>query len=223
MNYWALFLAGITDSYNPCSIGVLLITLTILFSLQKKNLIGIFGISYLSTIFVTYFLIGVGILKAFHIFGIHGFFGYTAGVILIIAGLAHLLPHLASRIPILAWITQCHIPINIEKHLEKGVLLAGIILGFLIGLCTVPCAGGIYLGAIALLATSVNYWKGLLGIFLFNIGFIIPLLIIFAISSREKSLKTLQKINARLSSYSNYIIPIIMILMGIILIVITLK
>ncbi len=223
MNYWALFLAGITDSYNPCSIGVLLITLTILFSLKKKNLIGIFGISYLSTIFVTYFLIGVGILKAFHLFGVHGFFGITAGVILIIVGIAHFLPHIANQIPILSWITRCHIPINIEKHLEKGVLLAGIILGFLIGLCTVPCAGGIYLGAIALLATSVNYWNGLLGIFLFNIGFIIPLLIIFVISSREKSLKALQKINARLSSYSNYIIPIIMILMGIILILVTLN
>lgn len=221
MNYWALFLAGVTDSYNPCSIGVLLITLTILIGLGKKNLIALFGFTYLGTIFLTYFLIGVGILNAFHFFGVHGFFGYVAGVVLIIVGFVHLLPQLFSKVPILNWINSCHIPINIDKHLEKGVFVAGIILGFLIGLCTVPCAGGIYLGAIALLATSVNYWKGMLGIFLFNIGFIIPLLFIFIISSRKKSLDFLQKINNRLSIFGNYAISIIMIIMGIILLLIT--
>lgn len=221
MSYWALFLAGVTDSYNPCSIGVLLISLTILLSLGKKNLITTFGISYLSTIFVTYFLIGVGIFKAFHLFGVHDFFGYAAGIILIVVGFAHLLPQLFSKVPILNWINSCHIPINIDKHSEKGVFVSGIILGFLIGLCTVPCAGGIYLGAIALLATSANYWKGMLGIFLFNIGFIIPLLLIFIFSSRKKSLDILQKINNRLSTFSNYAISIIMIIMGIILLLIT--
>ncbi len=223
MSYWALFLAGLTDSYNPCSIGVLFISLTILLGLGKKNLIAIFGLSYLSTIFVTYFLIGVGLLKAFHLFGIHGFFGYVAGIILIIVGLAHLLPRVFSRIPILNWINNCHIPINIDKHIEKGVFLAGIILGFLIGLCTVPCAGGIYLGAIALLATKVNFFRGLLGILLFNIGFILPLLLIFMVSSREKSLRLIQRINVRLTSISSYAISILMIIMGIILLLITIK
>lgn len=221
MNYGALFLAGLTDSYNPCSIGVLLISLTILISLGKKNLIFLFGLSYLSTIFVTYFLIGVGIFQAFHLFGIHGFFGYAAGIILILVGLAHLFPQLFSKVPILSWINRCHIPVDVNKNLEKGVFVAGVISGFLIGLCTVPCAGGIYLGAIALLATSANYWKGLLGILLFNIGFILPLLLIFLVSSREKSLKFIKKINIRLTSISIYAISILMIIMGIILILIT--
>lgn len=221
MSYWPLFLAGLTDSYNPCSIGVLLISLTILLGLGKKNLIAIFGISYLSTIFVTYFLIGIGILKAFHLFGVHGFFGYAAGIILIIVGLVHLLPKFFSRVHWLNWLNNCHIPINIEKHMEKGVFIAGIILGFLIGLCTIPCAGGIYLGSIALLATRVNFFKGILGIFLFNIGFILPLLLIFIVSSREKSLKLISKISIRLTSFSNYAISIIMILIGIALLLIT--
>lgn len=221
MNYGALFLAGITDSYNPCSIGVLLISLTILVGLGRKNLILLFGLSYLSTIFVTYFLIGVGIFQAFHLFGIHGFFGYVAGIILIIVGFSHLFPQLFSKVPILSWINRCHIPVNVSQNLEKGVFVAGIVSGFLIGLCTVPCAGGIYLGAIALLATSANYWKGLLGILLFNIGFILPLLLIFLFSSREKSLKFIKKINIRLTSISIYAISILMIIMGIILLLIT--
>ncbi|MBM2820307.1 MAG: cytochrome c biosis transrane protein [Candidatus Berkelbacteria bacterium] len=217
MNSLGLFLAGITDSYNPCSIGVLLISLAFLVSLRKKHLISLFGISYLSTIFLTYFLIGLGMLKAFHIFGVHGFFGYVAGVILILIGLIHLLPGVFNRISLLKWLNSCHIPLNIEKHLDKGVFTAGIILGFLIGLCTVPCAGGIYMGAIALLATKTSYWQGIFGIFLFNIGFILPLLFIFILASREKFLRLIHKILARTSAISNYIISIIMILMGIIL------
>ena len=174
MNYWALLLAGITDSYNPCSIGVLLISLSILISLGKKNLIALFGLSYLSTIFITYFLIGMGLLKAFHLFGVHGFFGYASGIVLILIGLIHLFPNLSNRISIFNWLNRCHVP-NLNKYIDRGVFLSGVILGFLIGLCTVPCAGGIYLGVIALLATKVNYWKAVLGIFIFNIGFIIPL------------------------------------------------
>lgn len=221
MNNWAMFLAGLTDSYNPCSIGVLLISLTILLGLKQRKLIILFGLSYLSAIFVTYFLIGLGFLKAFHLFGVHGFFGYAAGIILIIVGLVHLFPQFVNKIPLLNWINRCHIPINTTEQLEKGVLLAGLTMGFLIGLCTVPCAGGIYLGAIGLLATKTSYWQGVWRIFIFNLGFILPLLTIFIISSRQKFLKILERINIKISSFSTYAISLIMILMGIGLLIIS--
>lgn len=221
MSYLGLFLAGLTDSYNPCSVGVLLISLTILIGLGRRNLIAIFGLSYLTTIFLTYFLIGLGIFNAFHLFGVHGFFGYAAGIILIVLGFVSLLPKLFNRIPLFNWINSCHMPKDITKRIEGSVFMAGVVLGFLIGLCTVPCAGGIYMGAIALLATRVNYWRALFGIFLFNIGFIIPLMIIFIVSSRPKVLDKIQKFSIQISSYSKYAISIIMIVMGIILLLIS--
>ncbi|MDO8512968.1 MAG: cytochrome c biogenesis protein CcdA [bacterium] len=220
MSLWPLFIAGITDSYNPCSVGVLLISLTILVGLGKKKLIAIFGLSYLLTIFTTYFLIGLGLLRAFHMFGIHGFFGYVGGVILILAGIVHLFPMALRRIPVAGWLNRCHIPTNINQHLDKGVFIAGIILGFLIGLCTIPCAGGIYIGAIALLATKANYLRGVLGIFIFNLGFILPLSIVFFVSTREGVLKKIRRFNARVVSYSTYAMSAIMIIMGVILILI---
>ncbi len=220
MSLWPLFIAGITDSYNPCSVGVLLISLTILVGLGKKKLIGIFGASYLLTIFATYFLIGLGLLRAFHMFGIHGFFGYAAGIILIITGLIHAFPQLFSKIPVASWLNRCHIPTDLNQHLDKGVFIAGIILGFLIGLCTIPCAGGIYLGAIALLATQANYLRGVLGIFIFNIGFILPLSAVFFLSTRDGVLKKIKRFNAKVVSYSTYAMSAIMIIMGVILILI---
>lgn len=209
-----MFLAGLTDSYNPCSIGVLLISLTILIGLGKKKLIAIFGISYLLMIFLTYFLIGLGFLKAFHLFGVHGFFGYTAGIILIIIGLAHLFPRSFGRAPIINFLNRCHIPTSLNQHLDKGVFVAGIILGFLIGLCTVPCAGGIYLGAIGLLATKVNYWQGVWAIFIFNLGFILPLMLIFFAATRKPILDAIKGVNIKISRYGVWATSGIMIIMG---------
>lgn len=215
-----MFLAGLTDSYNPCSIGVLLVSLTILVGLGKKNLIAIFGFSYLTIIFITYFLIGLGFLKAFHLFGVHGFFGYAAGIVLIVVGLAHLLPRSFGQAPIINFLNRCHIPTNLNQHLDKGVFIAGIISGFLIGLCTVPCAGGIYLGAIGLLATNINYWHGVLAIFIFNLGFILPLAIIFFLATRPSILAKIKKFNNSLAKYGVWATSILMILMGIILLLI---
>lgn len=220
MNNWTMFLTGLIDSYNPCSIGVLLISLTILIGLGKNKLIAIFGLSYLLMIFLTYFLIGLGFLKAFHLFGVHGFFGYVAGVILIIIGLAHLLPRSFGRAPIINFLNRCHIPVSLNQHLDKGVFLAGIILGFLIGLCTVPCAGGIYLGAIGLLATKVNYWQGVWAIFIFNLGFILPLAIIFFLATRPNILVKIKKFNNYLAKYGVWATSLLMILMGIVLLII---
>ena len=219
--YITSFIAGITDSYNPCSIGVLLVSLTILLGLKKPNLIAIFGISYLSAIFATYFIIGIGLLRAFHLFGIHGFFGYASGIVLILVGLIHLFPHLFPNNPITKWLRSCHIPARLNDHLDKGVFVAGAILGFLIGLCTIPCAGGIYLGIISLLALQNTYSQGILNLFIFNIGFILPLVIVFFLSTRKPVLEKLQKWNAKLARYEILATSSIMIVMGLIIIWIT--
>ncbi len=216
--YGAAFLAGLTDSYNPCSIGVLIVSLTILLGLKKPRLIGVFGLSYLSAIFVTYLLIGIGFLRAFHLFGIHGFFGYAAGVILIAVGLIHLFPTLFPRSRVAQFIRSCHVPARLNDHLDQGVFVAGLILGFLIGLCNLPCAGGIYLGVIGLLALKTTYWSGVAHLIVFNLGFILPLVIVFFGATRRPVLEALQRANSRVARYGIVVTSTVMILMGVLLI-----
>lgn len=216
--YLAAFLTGLTDSYNPCSIGVLIISLALLVTLRRPRLIGLFGISYLTTIFVTYFLIGVGLLKAFHLFGVHGFFGYVAGVVLIIAGLIHLFPRLFPNSRLARFLRSCHVPARLDQHLDKGVFIAGIVLGFLIGLCNLPCAGGIYLGIIGLLALKTTYLSGILHLFIFNIGFILPLVIVFLVATRESVLEKIKQLNAQIARYGIAATSSVMIIMGLLII-----
>lgn len=214
----SLFLTGIADSYNPCSIGVLLISLTLLVSLNKRDKIALFGVSYLTAIFATYFLIGLGMLKAFHLFGVHGFFGYAAGLILIILAFSQFFAEQFNRLAPFRWLNSCHIPKDLNQHLDKGIFTAGAILGVLIGLCTIPCAGGIYLGATALLATRGTYWQGIQGLLFFNLGFILPLVLIFYFASREGVLNKLKEYSGRIMGVSRWAMPGLMLVMGLILI-----
>lgn len=214
----SIFLAGLTDSYNPCSIGVLLVSLTVLLSLKQARLIALFGMSYLSAIFATYFLIGVGILRAFHLFGVHGFFGYAAGILLIVVGVLHIFPHIFPRSRFAQFIRRCHVPARVNDHIDKGVFVAGLILGFLIGLCNLPCAGGIYLGIISLLALQGSYWTGIFHLFIFNLGFILPLVLIFVCATRPAILDILKKTNARIARYGVIATSSVMILLGLVII-----
>ena len=55
--------------------------------------------------------------------------------------------------------------------------------GVLVGLCTVPCSGAIYLGVLGLLATQATYTEGLAYLVLYNAIFVLPLVAMLAVAS----------------------------------------
>jgi len=71
---WLLPLVAVSallDSVNPCAFSVLLITIAFLFSLGKpRNEVLKLGGSYIAGLFLAYLLIGLGILKALHLFSV---------------------------------------------------------------------------------------------------------------------------------------------------------
>jgi cytochrome c biogenesis protein CcdA len=67
-------------------------------------------------------------------------------------------------------------------------LLAG---GFLIGLCTVPCSGAVYLAILSLLALQPTAWLGYSYLVLYNVVFILPLVIILLAASTRPTLNRL--------------------------------
>src|SRR3990167_11301035 len=81
---WLLPLVAVSallDSVNPCAFSVLLITVAFLFSLGKprKEVLAL-GWSYIGGLFLTYLLIGLGILRALHVFGVPHFMGRLGAV-----------------------------------------------------------------------------------------------------------------------------------------------
>jgi cytochrome c-type biogenesis protein len=70
--------------------------------------------------------------------------------------------------------------------MERGGLAGMLLAGVLVGICTVPCSGAMYLQITAVLHASGGGATGIALLALYNIAFIAPLLILLgAVSDRR--------------------------------------
>jgi cytochrome c biogenesis protein CcdA len=216
---YLVLINGLIDSFNPCAIGVLIFYLTLILSLKvSRRLFVTFGLFYILATYATYLLIGLGILKVIHLFGVHDFFGWAAAILIIILGLFNLkeffLPN--WRIPFLsAFFNRCRIP----KWKPEITVISALALGVLIGLCEFPCSGGIYLATISLLAVKATFWRGLLYLLLYNLLFVLPLIIIFLSTGNRPVFTALQKIHGKTFSWTKMIMGVSMLVSGVLLLI----
>src|SRR3989338_7422809 len=177
---YLVLINGLIDSFNPCAIGVLIFYLTLILSLKlKRQLFISFGIFYILATYATYFLIGLGLLRVIHLFGVHNFFGWLAAFLVLLVGLNNLKDYLwpSWLIPGLSsFLNRCRLP----KWEPQVTVLSAITLGILIGLCEFPCSGGIYLATVSMLSLKQTFWQGLSYLLLYNLMFIMPLVVLFA-------------------------------------------
>ncbi|MBU5537379.1 MAG: hypothetical protein QW818_02255 [Candidatus Aenigmatarchaeota archaeon] len=175
------------DSINPCAIGVLIFLIAYLmkvFKSRKMLLLG--GGLYITAVYVTYFLAGIGLLTAIQnvtiayyfywlatfiafsaaAFEIKDFFWYGRGFSL------QLFPGGAQRLTILANKLE-----NISKKTPQLALLMTLPIGFAASAFELPCTGQVYLTILALVrSAAVSQWLPLL--LFYNFIFVLPLIVI---------------------------------------------
>ncbi|MCL4406163.1 MAG: hypothetical protein M1586_01350 [Patescibacteria group bacterium] len=178
--------AGILDSINPCAFSVLLLTIGFLLSLEtieRKRILRI-GAIFIAAIFAVYLSIGLGLLKAFALFGVPRFMSRFGAIALIIFGLLEVLPEIVPFFPIKLRIPAKAKP-SIAKLIERGSETAALLLGVLVGLTEFPCTGGPYLVVLALLHDKATFLAGFRYLLVYNTIFIIPLVaLLFAASDK---------------------------------------
>lgn len=185
--------SALLDSINPCAFSILLVTIALLFALgaSRGRMLQVGGV-YILGIFIAYILIGLGILEALHLFGVPHFMGKLGALVMIALGALSLAAH---YIPNFRW--SPGIPqsahLKMAELMKRSTMPALFALGVLVGLCEFPCTGGPYLMIIGLLHDSATYASGLGYLFLYNIVFILPLVLTLLIVGNEK---VLEKINA---------------------------
>jgi cytochrome c biogenesis protein CcdA len=216
---YLVLINGLIDSFNPCAIGVLILYLALLLTVQQnRKLLFAFGLFYVISIFTTYLFIGLGLLKTFHLFGIHNFFGWAASFLIIFLGLYNLKEYFLPRffIPIISpFLSRCKIP----RLDQKFSIISGLLLGFLVGICEFPCSGGIYLATVALLSLKQTFLKGLVYLLLYNFMFILPLIVIFAGVGNQYFFEKLKKAQAKSAKLVKLLMGISMLVSGIILLI----
>lgn len=217
--FYLVLINGLVDSFNPCAIGVLIFYLTLVFSLkvERKSFVT-FGLFYILATFATYFLIGLGILRVMHLFGIHNFFGWLAAVLVLILGFFNLKEFFFPfwTIPFLSSIfNKCRVP----NWKPEFTIFSAIILGFLIGICEFPCSGGIYLATVSLLTVKATFWQGVSYLLVYNVMFILPLVVLFLSVSNKQVFRFFQSTHEKTSRYARLAMGISMVISGILLLI----
>jgi len=192
--------AALIDCVNPCAFSVLLLTIAFLISLGalRLNIIKV-GAAYIAGIFIVYFLIGLGLLKAFSILGVPNIMSKIGAVILIAVGLINLINVFWKKFPL-----KLKIPSSshrgIARLVEKGSIAAAFFLGALVGVCEFPCTGGPYFSILGLLHDKATYMKGAWYLVIYNLIFIAPLFIILFIASEKKLLEKVEELKKKHSA-----------------------
>src|SRR3989338_5364921 len=194
--------AALVESINPCVFGVLIFLLAYMVTVFKNKLkMLIAGLIYTLIVYITYLLIGLGILAFTQSTGIVKPFYWFAAIVAILAGFVEIKDYFWYG----RWLSLQMFPGGAEKikkisnamksmEVKHPLLSLGIaaLLGFVVVLFEFPCTGAPYLAILALLSAG-DYSSGVPLLLLYNLIFILPLFVIIGLVYFGSTAKTLEK------------------------------
>ncbi len=212
-----VLLSGLADGINPCAFAVMAFFTALLFALRRsRQQILAMGAAYIVGMYFTYFLLGLGLLRALDLFGQPHLITQAGGVIAIALGLIQIKDGLLPGLPLHLTVPKPGWEM-IQSLARRTGLPMAFVLGGLVGLCTLPCSGGIYVAILGLLSSQVSYATGLGYLLLYNVMFVLPLLgILLVISSRPMSL-ALAGWERRNSLSTHAIVGAVMVALGVLI------
>lgn len=206
-------LSALVDSINPCAFAVIIFLITTLMLMNgKKNVIKL-GSIYIFTIFIFYFISGFGLIFVIEKIRMPKIFYLIIGIILILWGLINIKDYFWYN----RWL-KLEIPKSsvglIVNLLKKSTLISTFSLGLLVGIIEVPCSGGVYLGLISIISSMGVSLKTFILLLLYNLIFILPLVIIVILFYYSFSLEKIHKWKEKNKKNSRLVTGILLILMG---------
>lgn len=180
-----IIVTGLLDSFNPCAISLMLIYIGLLFSLKKsRSTIMLFGAFYIGSIYLTYLLMGLGMLKAFQLFGIPDIIAKIAAIIAIIFGVLNAKEYFFPNAPL-----KIRMPISVRQTAgywaHKATIPSAIVLGVFIGISQFPCTGAVYLAILGYLQLKVTFLQGVFYLMIYNLMFVAPLILVFLVATNR--------------------------------------
>jgi cytochrome c-type biogenesis protein len=228
----AIIGAGFLDGFNPCAFGVLILFATFALALAarqslatggaapnvrgaSRTVLGL-GAFFVIGVLVTYFLLGLGLLTllaSLTDFGGNHLPSRIAALVAIGLGLWMLRDVLLPDAP---W--KLEAPHALHGRMRDWVrvgspaaLFGG---GVLIGLCTVPCSGAVYLGVVALLGASGTVAAGLGGLALYNLAYITPLVGLLVLASRPGLIRVINRWHLEHAGGTKLVLALVVLALG---------
>ncbi|MGC8924018.1 MAG: cytochrome c biogenesis protein CcdA [Candidatus Micrarchaeia archaeon] len=171
--------AALVDSINPCAFAVLLILLGTLLSTGERGKALRSGLAFTVSIYIVYFLFGLGLFSALQVSGLSYWFYKIIGVVAILLGVLNIKDFLwygsggfVMEIP-RSWRP------TLKKLLGTVTSPAGaFLMGFVVCLFELPCTGGPYIFILGLLAERSTMLAAIPILLLYNLFLVVPLLVI---------------------------------------------
>lgn len=230
----AIVAAGFLDGFNPCAFGVLILFATFALGLAtrqsltspaatqtpdvraaSRSVLGL-GAFFVAGVLVTYFLLGLGLMTAVATltnFGGNHLPSRIAALVAVGLGLWMVRDVL---LPDASWKLEAphalHGRMRTWARTNSRVALFGG--GVLIGLCTVPCSGAVYLAIVALLGASGTVAAGLGGLALYNLAYITPLVALLVLASRPGLIRTVNRWHLQHAGGTKAVIAIFVVALG---------
>ena len=214
----AVIFTALVDSINPCAFGVLIFLMISLLKIGSSKRALKAGLLYSFVVFVVYFLAGFGIFAVIQAFtSVTRFIYLLAGILVLILGLWQfkdiLMPHIGPQLRISPKVKPL-----IERISHKGTLPAIMLLGVLVSLFELPCTGGMYLAILAMMSKQGTFAIGYL--LLYNLIFVLPLIVLTLIIYKGTSPETLQRWTSKERTWMKLASGIVMVALGIYILII---
>lgn len=204
----AVLITAAVDSINPCAIGVALLLVATLIKQDRRRDILKIGLIYITAVYVTYFVAGLGI--------IHFLTGLPTQIANYVTVFVALLVITGGLLEIkdFFWYGKGESLMIPEEYAEKIAdkmddltTPMAILLGIFVAAVELPCTGGPYLAILTIISQQGINMTAYGMMALYNLIFVIPLIIIVALSylgsykvSEMKEWKHMNKARMRLAA-----------------------
>ena len=191
----ALIGAGLSDGLNPCAFTTIVFLISYLSIIgRKRREILQTGIVYTISVFITYLALGFGLLTIVSrlvniALASRILYGATAVVAFVVAYLS-LRDYFMARKGQFKDMTL-KLSEGMQKRIHKsihdkvknlGVITAALVLGVMVALFELPCTGQMYLPIVTALSNPRLRSRAIPYLLLYNLMFIIPLIIVFVVA-----------------------------------------
>lgn len=195
-SFATLLVAGLIDGLNPCAFATIVFLISMLMTGGRRENLLLIGLGFCSSVYLTYFLIGLGLFQVFRLSLVRLWLSNTVNWLLIFALI--IMAFVSFRdawifrvtgrqndiiLKLPGWINRfIHniIRLNLSrKHYFAGSFFLGCFVSILESVCT----GQLYVPALAFLARLSEFrLQAVIYLALYNVMFILPLIAVFILA-----------------------------------------
>lgn len=209
-----ILITALVDSINPCAIGVLILLISTLIVTKKRENIFKIGFFYISAVFLTYLLFGLGLISfvASVPLAAAEYISIAVGLVVIFVGIFEIKDYFWYGIGFSLAIPKKYAD-KIKEKVQNISIATVIFLGFFVAAVELPCTGGPYLAVTLLLAQNFNLTAFIL-LIIYNIIFVMPLIVILLLVKFGVKVQNIQEWKQANKRYMRLITGIVLIGLG---------